>query len=101
MGLAQGVKGFPAGGSYVIPRQRLRIAADVFEALVTRRRSDEEYSGIGIGHGDLVRADASSSARSNHFDAGLELQRAFDAVGLAVHAAQHERVRPIVGGRGL
>ena len=99
--LAQSVKGLPARGSDVIPRQGLRVAADILEALVTRRRRDEQHGGIGVGHGNLVRVRRWFAAGSNHFDAGLELQRAGDAIGRAVDAAQHERVRPVVGGGGL
>ena len=100
VGLAQRGEGFLTRGLEVILGQETRIAADVFETLVTGRGRDHQYGGIRVRDRDLPGGGAGFSTGSHHSGPGLKLQRPLDAIGVAIDAAEHERVGSLVGAGG-
>ena len=77
--------------------RRGRVAADVVEALVARRRRDEQRDRVGAAHDDGIIGRGSRAAARQHANAPFEAQRAGHrlsvggrAAAVAVHAAHHE-----------
>ena len=97
MGVSQRVDRRDGGAIERSRDRRGRVAADVVEALVARRRRDQQRDRVGAAHDDGISGRGSGAAARQHANAPFETQRAGHrlsvrgrAAAVAVHAAHHE-----------